>query len=240
MMSKTLHALATCSMLAVVTLTVPIGTAWAEEQPITSTQAKADSQIISLLDQIESALVKSSDVPVDETIHLLLSAQKLLPSASVQVRDLMQDFPARLRKHADEQHDNVVRAITLTAFANTISDFFDKHTETARLESAPAQSPVLSSTEHTLLKRGDAMLRLGDVSAARMLFVRAAELGIGIAALKVADTYDPAFLAEHNLRGIKADPVEAERWYRKAQSMGEPQAEEHLKRLERRRVLATH
>jgi TPR repeat protein len=84
------------------------------------------------------------------------------------------------------------------------------------------------------------MLRLGDVSAARMLFVRAAELGIGIAALKVADTYDPAFLAEHNLRGIKADPVEAETWYRKAQAMGEPQAEEHLKSLERRRLLATH
>jgi hypothetical protein len=186
----------------------------------------------------------------------------------------MQDFPARLRKHADEHQDDVVRAITLTAFANTISDLFDQHAETTRVEPQPAQpplalipapareeasaraqppvaitpapakqeaiSPVLSSTEHALLKRGDVMLSLGDVSAARMLFARAAELGIAIAALKVADTYDRTFLAEHHLRGIKDDPVEAERWYRKAQSMGEPDAEERLKTLERRAVLATH
>jgi hypothetical protein len=281
MMSKILHALAISSILAVVILNVPAGPVWAEEQLTTSTQVEADSRIISLLNKIETALVKSPDVQVDEVSRMLVAAQSLLPSASAQVRSQMQDFPARLKKHADEDHDDGVRGITLTAFADVISHFFGDPSEATRPEPAPVQppialtpapakqeasettrpepapvqpsvaltpapakqeakSPVASSTERTLLERGDAMLRLGDVSAARMLFVRAAELGIGIAALKVADTYDPAFLAEHNLRGIKADPVEAETWYRKAQAMGEPQAEEHLKSLERRRLLATH
>jgi hypothetical protein len=72
------------------------------------------------------------------------------------------------------------------------------------------------------------------------LFSRAAESGIGIAALRMADTYDPAFLAERNLRGIKADPAEAEAWCRKAQLMGELLANEYLASLERRKQLATH
>jgi len=254
-MSKILHALAISLILAVVILNVPAGPVWGEEQLTTSTQVEADSRIISLLNKIETALVKSPDVQVGEVSRMLVAAQTLLPSASAQVRSQMQDFPARLRKHAGEDHDDVVRGITLTAFADSISQIFNDPSEATRPEPAPVQppidltpapakqeakSPVASSTERALLERGDAMLRLGDVSAARMLFVRAAELGIGIAALKVADTYDPAFLAEHNLRGIKADPVEAETWYRKAQAMGEPQAEEHLKSLERRRLLATH
>jgi TPR repeat protein len=80
------------------------------------------------------------------------------------------------------------------------------------------------------------MLKLGDVSAARMLFARAAEAGIGMAALKLANTYDPVFLTEHNLRGIKPDLVQAETWYRKAVELGETQAQQRLKSLEGRRL----
>ena len=77
------------------------------------------------------------------------------------------------------------------------------------------------------------MLSLGDVSAARSLYQRAAESGVGIAALKLADTYDPDFLADHHLRGIKGDPAEAAKWYRKAASLGASQADEQLKILEK-------
>jgi TPR repeat protein len=68
--------------------------------------------------------------------------------------------------------------------------------------------------------------------AARLLFSHAAGSGIGVAALKLGDTYSPAVLAELHLSGIKADPAEAEAWYRKAQALGEAQAEERLKKLE--------
>jgi hypothetical protein len=99
-----------------------------------------------------------------------------------------------------------------------------------------ASPPTLpSAVLRTLLARGELMLSLGDVSAARLLFARAAEAGTGVAALKVGDTYNPDFLTEHSLRGIKPNPAEAEAWYRKASALGEPQAEDRLRKMENRR-----
>jgi hypothetical protein len=101
---------------------------------------------------------------------------------------------------------------------------------------APAVSPLPLAVRQTLLRRGDLMFGLGDVSAARLLFARAAEAGIGTAALKLGDTYNPAVLAERRLRGIRPDPAEAEAWYRKAEALGEAQAGERLKNLDDHRL----
>jgi hypothetical protein len=99
-----------------------------------------------------------------------------------------------------------------------------------------ASPPTLpSAVLQILLARGELMLSLGDVSAARLLFARAAESGTAVAALKVGDTYNPDFLTEHSLRGIKPNPAEAEAWYRKASALGEPQAEDRLRKMENRR-----
>lgn len=83
-----------------------------------------------------------------------------------------------------------------------------------------------------LLQRGDALLQLGDVSAARLLYTRAAELGSGTAAMELAKTYDPTFLTNHDLRGVKPDPAEATRWYQKAADMGVTQAKERLRNMD--------
>jgi TPR repeat protein len=85
------------------------------------------------------------------------------------------------------------------------------------------------------MERGDAMLNQRNVVAARLLFARAAEAGVGMAALKLAETYDPKFISDQNLIGIKSDQHEAETWYRKAADLGERQAEQRLKALEERR-----
>src|ERR1700733_15322619 len=67
----------------------------------------------------------------------------------------------------------------------------------------PAIDPAL---QRTLLDRGDTMLTLGDLLAARLLYQRAAESGVAIAAFKLANTYDPAFLVEHqDLRSVRPD-----------------------------------
>jgi TPR repeat protein len=75
------------------------------------------------------------------------------------------------------------------------------------------------------------MLAQKNVVAAWMLFARAADAGLGIVALKLANTYDPQFIADHNLIGIKADLLQAEEWYHKAAAMGERDAERRLKAL---------
>jgi TPR repeat protein len=79
-----------------------------------------------------------------------------------------------------------------------------------------------------LLKQGKAMLSIGDISAARLLFARAAESGSGEAALALGDTYNPVFLAEHGVVGPQADQELAKGWYRKAFAFGEPRARERL------------
>jgi len=72
------------------------------------------------------------------------------------------------------------------------------------------------------------MLSIGDISAARLLFTRAAESGSGRAAVALGDTYNPIFLAEHNVRGSLADPELAKAWYREGLALGAPQARERL------------
>ncbi|MDQ2802492.1 MAG: hypothetical protein M3Y41_07340, partial [Pseudomonadota bacterium] len=64
-----------------------------------------------------------------------------------------------------------------------------------------------------LLARGDAVLALGDVSAARLCYERAAGGGSARAALSAGKTYDPAFLAAINVQGMQPNPEAAATWY---------------------------
>jgi TPR repeat protein len=82
-----------------------------------------------------------------------------------------------------------------------------------------------------LVRRGAAMLAVGDVSAARLLFERAAEGGSAAAALAAGRTYDPQTLAAIGAFGIPADPAAAARWYRRAAELGDAEAEVALRRL---------
>jgi TPR repeat protein len=79
-----------------------------------------------------------------------------------------------------------------------------------------------------LMRRGAALVALGDISAARLAFGRAVAAGEAAAATALGRTYDPGFLAEIGGRGIEGDPVEAARWYRRGAEMGDGQAEAAL------------
>ena len=96
----------------------------------------------------------------------------------------------------------------------------------------PSASPVLSADILTLLlNRGDALLALGDVSSARLLYQRAAAGGDGRAATGMGKTYDPLFLSAIGARGIQAElPAQPQRGCR-AIGLGDEAAAERLKRL---------
>jgi len=78
-----------------------------------------------------------------------------------------------------------------------------------------------------LVKRGDQSLGLGDIGAARLLYQRAAVAGSPAAATALGKTYDPSYAGT----GGKPDPERAERWYRYAISLGDPQATDLLNHL---------
>ncbi|GGC41490.1 hypothetical protein GCM10011504_19920 [Siccirubricoccus deserti] len=79
-----------------------------------------------------------------------------------------------------------------------------------------------------LVQRADEMLQLGDIAAARRLYERAAMAENGQAALALARTYDPAFLALIHARGIQGDPALANTWHHLALALGVGEAREPL------------
>ena len=96
---------------------------------------------------------------------------------------------------------------------------------------SPASRPTLPAAPvAALVRRGDTMLAIGDISAARLLYQRAASTS-GQAATAAGKTYDPAFLAQIGARGIRPDPAAAAEWYRKALALGDGEADQLLRRL---------
>ena len=83
----------------------------------------------------------------------------------------------------------------------------------------PAASPLPPAVLAMLLDRGAAMLATGDISAARLLYKRAADSGSAQAAAQIGRTYEPTFLANRRAIGIQADPTVAAGWYRRALSL---------------------
>ena len=93
----------------------------------------------------------------------------------------------------------------------------------------PDAVPPLDLT--LLLSRADSMLALGDISAARRLYERAAALGNARAATAAGKTYDAAFLASIRAQGIVPDQAAASEWYRKAAALGDREAADRLTKL---------
>ena len=93
--------------------------------------------------------------------------------------------------------------------------------------------PTFSGAEiAALLARGDWLFATGDVASARLLYERAAGVGEARAAVKLGETFDPAFLGRLNLRGERADSDMAVFWYRRARDLGASDAGSRLIRLE--------
>ena len=112
----------------------------------------------------------------------------------------------------------------------------------AVVQSAPATEPGRSRAPSVavvplapeviamLLKRGDEQFAIGDISAARLFYERAAEASSGLAARQMARTFDSAFLPAA-VDGALADPVRARQWYQRAATLGNTDAAARLKAL---------
>jgi TPR repeat protein len=82
------------------------------------------------------------------------------------------------------------------------------------------------------MKIGTELMASGDITAARMMFERAAEAGEAAGAFALAETYDPVVLRRLRLRGgIAPDVALARRWYEKARDLGSIAAPERIVRL---------
>src|ERR1041385_5070094 len=67
-----------------------------------------------------------------------------------------------------------------------------------------------------LLKRGEELIREGDIAAARLMLSRAAEAGDARAALALGATFDADVLRKLGVLGVAGDAAQARTWYGKA------------------------
>jgi hypothetical protein len=92
-----------------------------------------------------------------------------------------------------------------------------------------AKDPVMSKeTAQSLMQRGQDSLKSGDIATARMLFSRLADAGMADAAFAAAQTYDPRYLAAHNVLGVPGDETKARDYYQRAAQLGSTEASAHL------------
>jgi NitT/TauT family transport system substrate-binding protein len=85
-----------------------------------------------------------------------------------------------------------------------------------------------------MMKSGAESMANGDVSGARLMYRRLANEGEAVAALALAETYDPQALRKSNItRAITPDVALAQGWYEKAKALGSPVAAERLEALAR-------
>lgn len=103
---------------------------------------------------------------------------------------------------------------------------------------APAVSPVpRAPTAQELAvaaqfaSRGDQMMVVKDISAARRFYEFAANAGNAHAAAALARTFDPRFFRQAGVIGLRPDPELAATWYRKAAALGDPDSGTRLQGL---------
>jgi ABC-type amino acid transport substrate-binding protein len=96
---------------------------------------------------------------------------------------------------------------------------------------SPTLDPGNRETALKYLKRGNEELAEGRVAPARLLYERAAEMGLAQAAMALAATYDAVELNQPHLRNVLPDADEARRWYERAVALGAADAGARLQRL---------
>lgn len=114
-------------------------------------------------------------------------------------------------------------------------DVRDMRTMPVSIHRKPASTPIVPvlsrGEEEALLKRGNVLLKNGDVSAARLNFETLASRGSAIGAFALAQSYDPEFLKTMSVAGLRPDVAKAREWYRKAAELGSKEAALRLSAL---------
>lgn len=111
----------------------------------------------------------------------------------------------------------------------------------ARQDNQPKSAPISTSAGSTrlspekkrkLMTIAKSLLQQEDIAAARLVYARLARMGSADAAYMMAQTYDPAYLSQFQVMGMKPNPEKAKKWYNIASALGSKEAPERLSILE--------
>ncbi len=103
-------------------------------------------------------------------------------------------------------------------------------TQVTRAEPTPDATMSLAEQE-VLLNRVDGLLKQGDIGAARAILNRLVRENNPRATFRLAQSYDPEFLKQGKVVGLRADPALARELYQKALRGGVTEAKAALDAL---------
>jgi hypothetical protein len=101
---------------------------------------------------------------------------------------------------------------------------------------SPTPSALNPDAIAAFLERAQELVSSGDIAAARVLLLRAAEARDPKAALALAATFDPIILQRIGAYGVVPDVPSARSWYEKAKEFGSEEASRQLEMLARRQM----
>jgi hypothetical protein len=147
--------------------------------------------------------------------------------------------PADTAQHGPSSGGGVHSGAPLTREAATrephgaLSSFPPQTLSSATRAAPAAKSDSASSRREAraILARAMKQLAAHDLPGARTLFERAADLGSGEAAMRLAATYDPHELSRQKRSASAADVKLAHKWYTRAAALGVHEAKSRLQRL---------
>lgn len=152
---------------------------------------------------------------MNTTIDLLGSDRRLLDSRGMQLKWVTKQPPPASAP-----------AMEIASAEPTAGD---------RIGIAKSVMPAAASSDPgeaaMLMQKGRDSLDAGDISGARVAFRRLADAGMPNAALALAMTYDPDYLAAHNFVGMRGDRATARTLYQRAQELGSAEAGRILARM---------
>ena len=93
---------------------------------------------------------------------------------------------------------------------------------------APTSNAAPSMDIVVLTRRGDELLKAGDIVPARQFYERAALAGDAAALCGMGKSYDPLYLRQLGAVGLLSSPATAMDWYRRAAAAGSEEARRRL------------
>jgi hypothetical protein len=170
-------------------------------------------------------------------------------SIALRVQPVIVAAPSRPEPDAEQRRDAAVAtpAPPPSSAAPAAPSRSEPGAEQRREAAVPTRAPAMSERKcaavacqapteeleqaERLVRQGDRYLAQGNIVIARQYFLRAADLGLAMAALKIAETYDPNELTRFNVYGVKPNLAEARRWYQRAIELDMPEAQARVQRL---------
>jgi hypothetical protein len=125
--------------------------------------------------------------------------------------------------------------VLTTGTADKASPPAAEHARPAPRPAPVALSPQDAEEARQMTERGDESMEEGKITAARLFYKAAAEMGWAPAAFALAKTYDGNELARSKVvGGVVPDPALAKKWYERARELGSADASRRLPAAETR------